>query len=251
MTTTNAMSTFKQALLDSVLCEYRSVPCENDISVSFSDDFYRAVRSTGKAVEGSAVHISWAWFRRVLVAAVICCLIASNAVATPYKPSEQVGVIIHRTDASHYTYTTVVQEEGSMPHKILHQAPSYVPEGFEMTFCLVDNTSVYIKYERSDGAYISYWQDVLFDGDPEWFEGCDSGFYGLEVYAPNAKIYTDEVDDMLIHVIYDMDVHDSFVVWTSDTCTFSFDFSPEISQSDIRHIIHSVVPNNSLENKGI
>ena len=64
MTTTNAMSTFKQALLDSVLCEYRSVPCENDISPGFSDDFYRAVRSMGKAAGGSVVHISWACFLR-------------------------------------------------------------------------------------------------------------------------------------------------------------------------------------------
>ena len=79
------MSTFKQALLDSVLCEYRSVPYENDISPGFSDDFSRAVRRMGKAAGGSVVHISWAWFRRVLVAAVICCLIASSAVATPYS----------------------------------------------------------------------------------------------------------------------------------------------------------------------
>lgn len=249
MTTTNAMSTFKQALLDSVLCEYRSVPCENDISVSFSDDFYRAVRSTGKAVEGSAVRISWAWFRRVLVAAVICCLIASNAVATPYKPPEQAGLIIYK-DGDSYNYATVLQERGSMPDVLSYQAPCYLPEGFESCLdnSIIGKTILYLEYTRSDGELIMYRQNKLAEFFPE---DCTSqatrGEYGMGICSDHAEIYTDVINDLQVHFIYDPGYKDTLAVWTTDVCVFSIYFSPGISKQDMEHVIRSVVPDSSLK----
>ena len=249
MTTTNAMSTFKQALLDSVLCEYRSVPCENDISPGFSDDFYRAVRSMGKAAGGSVVHISWAWFRRVLVAAVICCLIASSAVATPYKPPEQVGLIIGK-DGNRYSYSTVWQERGSMPDDLSFQAPCYLPEGFELCLdnSIIDRILLYLEYTRSDGELIMYRQNILAEYHDEYSTPhTNCGMYGTGIYSDHAEIYNDVINDLRVYFIYDPDCKDTLAVWTTDVYVFSIYFSPGISKQDMEHVIRSVVPNSSLK----
>ncbi len=249
MTTTNAMSTFKQALLDSVLCEYRSVPCESAISPDFSDNFYRAVRSTGKAAGGSLVRISRARFRRVLVAAFVCCLIASSAVATPYKPPEQAGLIIYKYDDS-YNYATVLQERGSMPDVLSYQAPCYLPEGFELCLdnSIIGKITLCLEYTRSDGELIMYRQDILAEFFPE---DCTSqqtrGEYGMGICSDHAEIYTDVINNLQVHFIYDPDSKDTLAVWTTDFYVFSIYFSPGISKQDMEHVIRSVVPDSSLK----
>ncbi len=249
MTTTNAMSTFKQALLDSVLCEYRSVPCENDISVSFSDGFYRALYSAGRSAGSPVIHITWAWFRRVLVAAVICCLIVSNAFATPYKPPEQAGLIIYK-DGDSYNYATVLQERGSMPDVLSYQAPCYLPEGFELYLdsSIIGKTILYLEYTRSDGELIMYRQNKLAEFFPE---DCTSqatrGEYGMGICSDHAEIYTDVINNLQVHFIYDPAYKDTLAVWTTDVYVFSIYFSPGISKQDMEHVIRSVVPDSSLK----
>ena len=69
----------------------------------------------------------------------------------------------------------------------------------------------------------------------------------MGICSDHAEIYTDVINDLQVHFIYDPGYKDTLAVWTTDVCVFSIYFSPGISKQDMEHVIRSVVPDSSLK----
>ena len=95
MQTHKQLTPFQQALVDSILSEYSSLPAEEDLQHEFSPQFQKWAQKMIHKTRNPAWYYVNTTFKKVLIAAVIICILAATAMAIPAVREKIIDIFFH------------------------------------------------------------------------------------------------------------------------------------------------------------
>lgn len=162
------MTTFKQALLDSVLEEYSGIPeKESEIDIKLSDAF---LRKSEKMIQSTERRKVWRYVntttKRVIMVALIIMLLTMTVFAIPYVIKSFIQIEYYSTGVN-YKFTFDISQTMNAPEHIESvYYPTYIPSGYTEVSNQSHFLGVYAVWMDADGWMIFYMQESL-PHDPE------------------------------------------------------------------------------------
>lgn len=223
------MTTFKQALLDANLEEFRDIPTEKEIDLEISPRF----QEKGEELIRKAVKIRYrssAVLKKVLLVAVIAGLLILTACAVP-AVREAIIDFFFKDEGTHYSFTYDPEQAANAPDALeTVYAPTDIPEGFDLMVEDISALGVALMWRNSDDVWINYIQSIMPDnptlGDGGGFnaEGAKAEWITLE----ECRVLRIE-DDEWIHY-----------AWTSSEYEFSISCSSKSMETELQNAYYSI-----------
>lgn len=205
----NEMTVLQKALLDSVLNEYRDVPCEKELKDTFSPRFKQWAsdflqKQTMQRIRMRSV------IRTILIAAILILLLAGTVAAIPIVRKAMIGFsITERKEAMGVTFDPVAA--AAAPDKIeTIYTFDYVPEGFKLELDNVQVNNAALWWSNSENQRIHYSQILIPDYPTH------DGWIGFG--NPEDPVEQTLLGEYMVTVVWSDE--DYILLWTNDEYFF-------------------------------
>lgn len=218
---------FQQALLDSVLVEYRGVPNEEELTDSFTPEFKQWAEKCiqwSKTRRFNALSV----VKKILIVAIIMALLAGTVMAIPVV-REMVIDFFFSTHDDRMGITFDPEQAVTAPKEI--ETPwsiSYVPDGYMIVVEDIAPVAVTMVWVNDDGECINYSQWPMPE-DPE-----NDAWLGLDVADTREQIL---MGDYLVEVI--QTPNNRKLIWTNNAYFFVLEVPAELEQEEINKMFSS------------
>lgn len=219
---------FEQALLDAALEEFADIPSEEEISLTFSEEFEEAgAELVEKARRGKVPSVSRT-LRRVLLVAAIVAALATTVMATP-SFRDAVIRFFSSNAGTHYEFSFDPEQAATAPEYIEKvYKPTYIPEGFSEDFAYVDIGYVCYIWLSESGESISFDQMTI----PNDSEGP----------APDAEQSTVETLNLNGYEVFcvSREGEGTIYYWTDNAYFYQLYYGVSISREEGNKIFYSI-----------
>ena len=235
MQTHKQLTPFQQALVDSILSEYSSLPAEEDLQHEFSPQFQKWAQKMIHKTRNPAWYYVNTTFKKVLIAAVILCILAATAMAIP-AVREKIIDFFFTEHEERYGITFDPEAAATAPRQIGSvYTPTFVPDGYDLVDQNVTEFSVYSLWLSADSQLIYYTQDII----PE--NATNDSWIGID--AENAKRTSQIIGEYLVEIVW---LEESYSLhWTDNAYIYSLELPNSISQETMAEIFNSIQPGES------
>ena len=227
----NKMTPFQQALVTAVLEEYKDIPQEDALQLSFSPAFEESMRPLVEPRRWAPAHGMSKTLRRVILIAVLLAALATTVLAVP-SVREAVIKFFVTESKNRYHITFDPQQATDAPNEIeTVYAVTYVPDGYKNIITQITSKRVRYEYYAEDSsAHIAFYQHPI----PE----------DLQYTRPRSpesqveKVYLEGQEFTVFHC-YDTTDY----VWSDNEYLYMLTFQPTVSESIFLDIYHSIQKN--------
>lgn len=225
------ITTFEQALLDVTLEEFSDIPDkEDEIDVSFSPAFVAKSEKLIRNTEQKTWRYVNTGMKRVAVIAIVAALLATTALAFPAIREAIIRFFIH-DEGTHYEFSFDPEQAANAPDCIeTVYYPTYVPNGYQLSFDTTTVASVAVGWSNSDDWTIFYMQEPMPD-DPENSAIGDINAEGTTTSSLILSGY---------EVIRVEDAEAIYYVWTNHEYLFSLICDKVLPEEEMVRIFDSV-----------
>lgn len=230
MTEQKALTPFQQALLDSVLAEYRDIPVE-DTGVPFSEAFLKKADKLLRAAGGPVSFRTRRILRGILIAALIAALLAGTVLAIPAVREGLIGFSLYSRGES-YGVRFDPEAVATAPDSI--ETPytlGYLPDGYMKETEYIHGTVAVLEWVNSEEEYIGFSQFTMPDRlDDHWIilgDGDD----------PRKTVL---MGDYMTQIIYNKYVY--LVTWTDNEYFFVLELPRSMDEKTLEQIFLSCQP---------
>lgn len=229
------LTPFQQALVDSIISEYDNLPAEDELPYEFSPQFQKWAAKLIRKTRNPAWYYVNTTFKKVLIAAVILCILAATAMAIP-AVREKIIDFFFTEHEERYGITFDPDAAAAAPRQIASvYTPTFVPDGYDLVDQNATEFSVYRLWLSTDGQLIYYTQDII----PE--NATSDNWIGID--AENAKQTSQIIGEYLVEIVW---LEESYSLhWTDNAYVYSLELPNSISQETMAEIFSSIQPEES------
>lgn len=226
------LTPFEQALVDSILYEYRNLPSEDELPYEFSPKFQRWAQKLLRKTHNPAWYYVNTTIKKVIVVAIVICMLAVTAMAVPAIREAIIDFFFHEHE-ERYGITFNPNEAATAPENIESACyPSTVPSGFELLDEDRSSLQVYGIWLNSEGEMISYVQNPI----PE--NATSDTWIGID--AEDATRTSHIIGEYLVEIVW---LEESYSLhWTDNAYVYSLELPTSISQEVMVEIFNSIKP---------
>ena len=202
----------KNALVVSVLDEYKCIPEEATITYQFSDRFQGWVSKLIKKSNTSVWHYVNSPLKKAIIIAIILSLLTVTAMAVPAIREALVKFFVEEREPGVYGITFDPEQAATAPHQIeVYYGPSFVPEGFNIIIEEYATSAVALWWMNENGELICFDQDFI----PQ--NANYSGWIGID--AEGTERESKIVYEYLVEIFYMEETYSVF--WTDNQYIYS------------------------------
>lgn len=218
---------FEQALLDAALEEFTDIPSEEEINLTFSEEFEEAgAELVEKARRGKVPSVSRT-LRRVLLVAAIVAALATTVMATP-SFRDAVIRFFSSNAGTHYEFSFDPEQAATAPEYIEKvYKPTYIPEGFSEDTVLIDTSWVVYIWLSESGDFISLDQYPI-PNDTE----------GPRPDAEDVEVETLSLNGYEVFCVYSDG--NTMYHWTDNEYFYQMIFGPSVSEGECKKVFYSI-----------
>lgn len=217
---------FEQALLDVILEEFSDVPCEQEIELTVSFKFQKMCEKLlRRARHGTVSHVSIAFRRAIIIAAIIAALI-TTAMAVP-AIREAIIQFFVRNEGTHYEFSFDAEQAATAPdvaEKIYHA--TYIPEGYTEISRDVSFAGAFYMWSDEIGEdYIMFNQYIIPEEN-------NSG--------PNAEGTATEILNLNGYEVFCVHDEGTMYYWTNNEYFFELYCGAKVSEEVMQQIFSGI-----------
>lgn len=226
------LTPFEQALVDSILYEYRDLPSEDELPYEFSPKFQRRALKLLSKTRNPAWYYVNTTFKKVILVAIIICMLAVTAMAVPAIREAIIDFFFTEREES-YGITFNPEEAATAPSSVERQhAPTHIPNGFNVLDQGCAEFSSYCFWADENGAVIIYTQETI----PE--NATSDTWIGID--AEDATRTSQIIGEYLVEIVW---LEESYSLhWTDNAYVYSLELPNSISQEVMVEIFNSIKP---------
>ena len=227
----NTMTPFQQALVTAVLEEYRDIPPEEEIELSFSPAFEESMRHLVEPRRWAPVRTAGKTVRRVILVAILLAALATTALAVPSVREAIVKFFVTESkDRYHIQFDP--ESTVSVPRSLeTVYCPTYIPEHYTHTHITTEADRICHRYSgEAPNQYIYFYQYLI----PEDLSYDRPRSYGDEVEI----LY---VNGLEIHNFHYRHFREDFV-WTNGEYLYMLAFHVPEEAKLFQKIFASIQP---------
>ncbi len=225
------MTTFEQALLDATLEEFADIPDQEEkIDMTLSPVFTAKAEKLIQNTQRKIWYYVNTTMKRIALIAIIAVFLATTAMAFPVVREAIIKFFIH-DEGTHYEFSFDPEQAANAPDCIeTVYYPTYIPEGYQLSFDTTTVASVAVGWRNSDDWWICYDQIPMPD-DPEKHTIGDINAEGATTSSLVLSGY---------EVIRSEDAEAIYYIWTNHEYLFSLICDKVLPEEEIVKIFNSV-----------
>lgn len=233
---------FEQALVDSILSEYRELPAEDELPYEFSPRFQRWAQKLLRKTRNPAWYYVNTTFKKVIITTIIISMLAITAMAVPAIREAIIDFFLTERETS-YGITFDPEEAATAPDSIQTiYFPGFLPENFELIDSHYAPMQTYGIWHSADGQLISYVQNPI----PE--NAASDNWIGID--AEGANRTSQIIGEYLVEIVW---LEESYSLhWTDNAYVYSLELPNSLSQEVMLEIFSSIQPvhRDAIQNGG-
>ena len=221
---------FEQTLVDCVLEEFKDVPAEDQIDMTFTPSFEAKAQELIRKSERNHWSSGKVFLRKVAIVALISAMLLLTACSIP-AVREAIIEFFFKDVGTHYEFTYDPEQALLAPNAIERvYSPTYTPNGYEKMGEDVSAAGVIVVWTNADGMWLNYMQGIIPD-DPLSGEGGNFNSEGASaewITVNGCSILRVEDAEYLTYA------------WTSSEYTFSISCPLALGDEEVEKIFDSI-----------
>ena len=160
----NKMTPFQQALVTAILDEYRDIPPEEEIDLTFSPAFEESMRPLVEPRRWAPVRTLSKTTRRVLLVAILLALLATTVLAVPSVRESIVKFFVTESkDRYHINFDPEQAETAPKAIETVY-CPTFIPEHYTHTHVTSEVDRICFRYsDENTNQYLYFYQYLIPD----------------------------------------------------------------------------------------
>lgn len=226
------LTAFQQAVIDSILAEYKDLPSEDVLNEKASFDFqYWSIKLIKKTRNPYWYYVNTT-VKKVILIAIIFSMLTMTAMAVPSIREAIIDFFFHN-HGERYGITFDPQEAASAPDEIETAFfPVFLPEGYDVIVKNNTIASVYGIWVNDEDQKIYYSQYPLLD------DATSDTWIGID--AEDVTRSSRVIGEYLVEFVWHDESYGLF--WTDNAYVYSLELPNSISEEVMTEIFSSILP---------
>lgn len=226
------LTAFQQAVIDSILAEYKDLPSEDVLNEKASFDFqYWSIKLIKKTRNPYWYYVNTT-VKKVILIAIIFSMLTMTAMAVPSIREAIIDFFFHN-HGERYGITFDPQEAASAPDEIETAFfPVFLPEGYDVIVKNNTIASVYGIWVNDEDQKIYYSQYPLLD------DATSDTWIGID--AEDVTRSSRVIGEYLVEFVWYDESYGLF--WTDNAYVYSLELPNSISEEVMTEIFSSILP---------
>lgn len=236
------MTAFEQAVVDSILAEYKDLPGEDELNENTSFDFQHWSIKLIKKTRNPYWYYVNTTVKKVILIAIIFSMLTMTAMAVPSIREAIIDFFFHH-HGERYGITFDPQEAASAPDEIETAFfPEVLPEGYEVIVKNRTIASVYGIWSNDKEERIYYSQYPLLD------DATSDTWIGID--AEDVTRSSRVIGEYLVEFVWYDESYGMF--WTDNAYVYSLELPNSINDEAMVEIFSSIQPieQDAIQNGG-
>lgn len=236
------LTPFEQAVVDSILAEYKDLPDEDVLSENTSFGFQHwSIRLIKKTRNPYWYYVNTT-VKKVILIAVIFSMLTMTAMAVPSIREAIIDFFFHN-HGERYGITFDPAEAATAPKQIeIAQFPTVLPERYTMVAHNITPAMVHGIWIDDEGAVISYIQNRLHEN------ATSDTWIGID--AEDVSRTTRIIGEYLVEIVINQESY--ALHWTNNAYVYTLELPNSISEEVMIKIFSSIQPidQDAIQNGG-
>lgn len=226
------LTAFEQAVVDSILAEYKYLPDEDMLSEDSSFEFQHwSIKIIRKTRNPYWYYVNTT-VKKVILIAIIFSMLTMTAMAVPSIREAIIDFFFHN-HGERYGITFDPVEAATAPKQIeIAQFPTVLPEGYTMVEHNITPAMVHGIWVDNDGAVICYAQYRLHEN------ATSDTWIGID--AEDVSRTTCIIGEYLVEIVMNQESYALY--WTDNDYVYSLELPNRISEEVMTEIFSSIQP---------
>lgn len=236
------MTAFEQAVVDSILAEYKDLPSEDELNENISFDFQHWSIKLIKKTRNPYWYYVNTTVKKVILIAIIFSMLTMTAMAVPSIREAIIDFFFHN-HGERYGITFDPAEAATAPKQIeIAQFPTALPEGYMMVEHNVTPAMVHGIWVTNNGSVISYMQYRLHEN------ATSDTWIGID--AEDVTRSSRVIGEYLVEFVWYDESYGLF--WTDNAYVYSLELPNSITDEAMVEIFSSIQPieQDAIQNGG-
>lgn len=226
------MTAFEQAVVDSILAEYKDLPDEDELNENTSFDFQHWSIKLIKKTRNPYWYYVNTTVKKVILIAIIFSMLTMTAMAVPSIREAIIDFFFHN-HGERYGITFDPAEAATAPKQIeIAQFPTVLPEGYMMVEHNVTPAMVHGIWVTNNGSVISYMQYRLHEN------ATSDTWIGID--AEDVTRSSRVIGEYLVEFVWYDESYGLF--WTDNAYVYSLELPNSITDEAMVEIFSSIQP---------
>ena len=226
------LTAFQQAVIDSILAEYKDLPSEDVLNEKASFDFQHWSIKLIKKTRNPYWYYVNTTVKKVILSAIIFSMLTMTAMAVPSIREAIIDFFFHN-HGERYGITFDPQEAASAPDEIETAFfPVFLPEGYDVIVKNNTIASVYGIWVNDEDQKIYYSHYTLLD------DATSDTWIGID--AEDVTRSSRVIGEYLVEFVWYDESYGLF--WTDNAYVYSLELPNSISEEVMTEIFSSILP---------
>lgn len=226
------LTAFEQAVIDSILAEYKDLPDEDMLSENASIGFQHwSIRLINKTRSSCWYYVNTT-VKKVILIAILFGLLTMTAMAVPSIREAVIDFFFHN-HGERYGITFDPVEAATAPMQIeIVQFPTVLPEGYTLAEHNITSAMVHGIWADGEGSIICYLQYRLHEN------ATSDTWIGID--AEDVSKTTHIIGEYLVEIVTSQEAYALY--WTDNAYVYSLELPNSISEEIMIGIFNSIRP---------